>query len=149
MELMPYEKKNEKQLFDFLSVCLPESGRCLDLDGRHQYYRAISNHFVGFWCLWDAESIIGSVAISKLTNENCELKSLYLLEKYHRNGYGKQMLTHAIAYAKKCGYQKMYLDSLSTSTNAVALYRKMGFVDTEKYNNSIFSDVFMVLDLST
>ena len=121
MELMPYEKKNEKQLFDFLSVCLPESGRCLDLGGRHQYYRDISNHFVGFWCLWDAESIIGSVAISKLTNENCELKSLYLLEKYHRNGYGKQMLTHATAYAKKCGYQKMYLDSLSTSTNAVAL----------------------------
>ncbi len=44
------------------------------------------------------------------------------------------MLTHA----KKCGCQNIYLDSLSTGTNAVALYRKMGFVDTEKYNNSIF-----------
>ena len=28
------------------------------MDGRHQYYRDIRNHFIGFWCLWDADSII-------------------------------------------------------------------------------------------
>ena len=53
----------------------------------------------------------------------------------------------AIDFAKNYGYEKMYLDSLSTSTRAVALYRKNGFVDTEKYNNSERSDVFMVLNL--
>lgn len=147
MELTAYDEKYESKLYAFLAVCLPESGRCLDLDGRHQYYRDIRNHFISFWCLWDADNIIGSVAISELTKENCELKSLYLLEKYHRNGYGRQMLAHAIAAAQEHGYRKMYLDSLSTSTNAVALYRKMGFVDTEKYNDSRFSDVFMVREL--
>ena len=147
MELVTYDEKYEPQLFAFLSACLPESGRYLDLDGRHQYYRDIRNHFIGFWCLWDEESIIGTVAVSEMTNETCELKSLYLLEKYQRHGYGRQMLAHAIEAARQRGYRKMYLDSLSTSTNAVALYRKMGFVDTEKYNNSVFSNVFMVLDL--
>ena len=41
----------------------------------------------------------------------------------------------------------MFLDSLSTSIKAIALYRKVGFNDTEKYNSSAYADVFMVLDL--
>lgn len=53
----------------------------------------------------------------------------------------------AIAYAKEYGYEKMYLDSLSTSKKAIALYRKTGFVDTERYNKNKHSDVFMVLYL--
>lgn len=62
-------------------------------------------------------------------------------------GYGKRLLKAAIAYAKDYGYEKMYLDSLSTSKKAIALYRRAGFVDTERYNQNERSDVFMVLDL--
>ncbi len=57
------------------------------------------------------------------------------------------MLIYAINQAKKHGYKEMFLDSLSTSTKAIALYRKVGFNDTEKYNLSFYSDVFMVLGL--
>jgi len=42
----------------------------------------------------------------------------------------------------------MYLDSLSTSIRALALYRYAGFKDTEKYNDNIRSDVFMVMNLN-
>ena len=59
------------------------------------------------------------------------------------------MLEGAIEYAGSAGYERMYLDSLSTSERAVALYRRTGFVDTERYNDSERSDVFMVLDLAT
>ena len=62
-------------------------------------------------------------------------------------GYGKKMLLYAIEQAKSHGYKKMFLDSLSSSTRAIALYRKLGFNDTEKYNSNIHADVFMVLDL--
>ena len=57
------------------------------------------------------------------------------------------MFIYAIELAKGNGYKKMFLDSLSTSTKAIGLYRRIGFIDTEKYNSSIYSDVFMVLDL--
>ena len=62
-------------------------------------------------------------------------------------GYGKMMVLHAINSARNYGYKKMYLDSLSTSQKAISLYRKIGFIDTEKYNSSKYSDVFMVLEL--
>ena len=97
--------------------------------------------------MFDGSNIIGTVAVSELESKSCELKSLYLLEQYQGMGYGKEMLIYAINQAKKYGYTKMFLDSLSTSTKAIALYRRVGFTDTEKYNSSVYSDVFMVLDL--
>ena len=97
--------------------------------------------------MFDGSNIIGTVAVSELESKSCELKSLYLSEQYQGMGYGKAMLIYAIDQAKSYGYRKMFLDSLSTSTKALALYRKVGFKDTERYNSNIYSDVFMVLDL--
>ncbi len=98
--------------------------------------------------MFDNDKVIGAVAVKELDAASCELKSLYLLERYHGKGYGKRLLGKAVAYAKELGYRKMYLDSLSTSTKAVALYRRAGFVDTERYNQNERSDVFMVLELN-
>ena len=147
MEPVVYHKSYEPLLFEFLEKCLPESGRALDLNGRHSFYKDIDNCFETFWCMFAEENIVGAVAIKELSNKSCELKSLYLLEKYHGQGYGKKLLQVAIAWAKDAGYERMYLDSLSTSTKAIALYQKAGFVNTEKYNQNERSDVFMVLNL--
>lgn len=146
-ETFEYRTELEPLLIKFLEECLPESGRCLDIDGRHSYYKHIPEHFAGFWCMSDGNNIIGTVAVSRLNETDCELKSLYLSAKYQGNGYGKKLLLHAIANARAAGFRKMYLDSLSTSTKALELYRRTGFKDTTKYNSNIFADVFMVLEL--
>ncbi len=142
-----YELSQEPHLFAFLEKCLPESGRTLDLNGRHSYYKDIPGHFDVFLCMADGETIIGTVAVRRMNDKDCELKSLYLLEKYHGMGLGKKLLETAVRYAADSGYERMYLDSFSTSKRALKLYRMAGFRDTEKYNDSIFSDVFMVLEL--
>ncbi len=147
VDIVEYNNECYPQLVEFLEKCLPESGRALDIDGRHVFYKDIESNFKGFWCMFHSGEIIGAVAVHQLNAKDCELKSLYLFQKYHGRGYGKSLLNTAITFAKNCGYEKMYLDSLSTSTRAVALYRKSGFVDTGKYNNSERSDVFMVLNL--
>ncbi|MCR5816308.1 MAG: GNAT family N-acetyltransferase [Ruminococcus sp.] len=146
-EPIEYQKEYEPLLLLFLEKCLPESNRCLDISGRHSYYLNIAEHFDGFWCMFDSGMIIGTVAVSKLDSASCELKSLYLSAQYQGMGYGKKLLGYAIERAKKAGYKKMFLDSLSTSTKAISLYRRFGFVDTERYNSNVYSDVFMVLEL--
>lgn len=146
-ELIEYSKMYEPLLIEFLEKCLPESGRALDINGRHGFYKDIENCFKAFWCMFDQEKVIGAVAVKELDNKSCELKSLYLLEQYHGMGRGKGLLQKAITYAKENGYERMYLDSLSTSKKAIALYHKAGFVDTQKYNQSERSDVFMILNL--
>lgn len=147
LKLLQYDEKYESKLMDFLKSCLPESGRCLDLNGRHSFYKDIPNSFDTFFCLFDGEKIVGTSAVKKLTDSDCELKSLYILERYHGHGYGKMLLEKAIESARRFGYRKMYLDSLSTSTKAISLYKKFGFVDTKRYNQNERADVFMVMNL--
>lgn len=43
----------------------------------------------------------------------------------------------------------MYLDTLSSSTRAITLYEKAGFVITERYNENRDADIFMVLEISS
>lgn len=146
-EPIQYNKAYQSRLIEFLEQCLPESGRNLDINGRHSCYKDVKKYYKEFWCMFDGEKIIGVVAVKELGNKNCELKSLYLLERYHGLGYGKCLLQKGIEYAKEQGYEKMYLDSLSTSKKALALYRKSGFVETERYNENERAEVFMVLEL--
>lgn len=49
----------------------------------------IDNYFEAFWCMFDHDKIIEAVVIKELGENSCELKSLYLLERYHGMGYGK------------------------------------------------------------
>ena len=142
-----YKQQFEARLLSFLEICLPESGRELDINGRHRFYLDIPAGFRGFWCMFDENAMIGTVGVRNLGDKCCELKSLYLLEKYHGMGYGRKLLETAMDFARICGFQKMYLDSLSTSTKALTLYRKAGFQDTERYHDAVRADIFMVKDL--
>ena len=145
---VPYRSEFEPQLLRFLERCLPESGRVLELSGRHSFYLHIADSFAAFWCMFDAEQLIGTVAVRAMNAQDCELKSLYLLEKYHGNGYGRMLLETALQFAEQAGFRNMYLDSYSTSTKALRLYRKVGFKDTAPYHGSVRADVFMMRPLT-
>ncbi len=143
-----YNQECQSTLMDFLQKCLPESGRKFDLDGKHKIYNNINDNFKKFWCMFEYEIIVGTVAIKELDDTICELKSLYLLQKYHGKGIGHELLRLAIHEAMDCGYQYIYLDTFATSKKAINLYQKAGFVLTERYNQNKAADVFMVLDIS-
>lgn len=142
-----YNRQYENYLLPFLERCLPQSGRRLELNGRHQMYCNIDDFFEYFWCLFDGKDMIGTVALKRLNDEHCELKSLYLLEQYHKKALGYQLLKTALLKARQDGYKEMYLDTLSSSKKAISLYEKMGFVKTERYNTNDTADIFMVLKL--
>lgn len=146
---VPAEYKDEyyEKLMTFLEECLPQSGRALDIGGRHSFYKDIDNSFDGFWVMFDGDDIIGTSAVRRFGENDCELKSLYLLERYHGRGCGRALISKAIDFAVAAGFEKMYLDTFSTSTKAIRLYEKCGFGYCEKYNGSMRSDVFMCLDL--
>ena len=96
----------------------------------------------------DGEDMIGTAALKKLDSGRCELKALYLLEKYHKKGLGRRLLNTVLQKARQDGYGEIYLDTLSSSRRAVCLYEKAGFERTERYNENYTADIFMVLKLS-
>lgn len=148
MEIKEYDNEQDyDKLIYFMEECLPESGRHFDLSGKHEAYLHIPKAFLHFYCLFDGNSIVGTSALKELNKSSCELKSLYLLEKYHHQGWGYKMMMKVINMGKTLGYSQIYLDTISTSTNAIALYIKSGFQLTDRYNNNYNADVFMVKNL--
>lgn len=146
-----FDKKYEGSVIPFLKKCLPQSGRTLDLEERHSLYLDIEKNFAYFWCMFDRSTgknkLIGTIAVRDMGAGRCELKSVYLLEKYHGRGLGYMMLQTAVSKAREVGYSAMYLDTMSSSRKAIALYEKAGFIMTDRYNESPFTDVFMVMPI--
>ncbi|MGG7177346.1 GNAT family N-acetyltransferase [Clostridium paraputrificum] len=141
--LIEFTAELQEKVINFYSNCLLESGRKFEPEGRHQDLGKIKDSYDAFWCLEFNNNIIGTVAVNSLSYDKCELKSMYLLSKYHGNGLGQKMIDKALDYAKKNGFKEMYLDTLNTSKGAIRLYKKNGFVETIRYNNNMVADVFM------
>ena len=142
-EIKTYSEDMKSELFELTDRCFKQCGKLFDPNGRHAFYNDIVQNFVQFWCMFDGEAMIGTVGIKELGEGRCELKALYLDEKYQGKGLGRQLSETAIDFAKQNGYAEMYLDCMSTSMNAVALYERLGFHKTAKYNKNNFADIFM------
>ncbi len=79
------------------------------------------------------EQIIGCVALKPIEEGVCEMKRLYVRPSGRRKGLGKELVEELIRFAKESGYKTMKLDTLTTLTEAVKLYRSMGFIETKPY----------------
>ena len=146
-EIKEYTEDMKDELFALSDKCFRQCGKLFEPDGRHSFYNDIVQNFVHFECLFDDDAMIGTVAVKKLNETDCELKALYLDEKYQGKGLGRKLAQQAIDLARKDGFERIYLDCMSTSVNAVALYKKLGFHKAERYNKNFFADIFMKMEL--
>jgi GNAT superfamily N-acetyltransferase len=96
----------------------------------------------------DGEQAVGCVAVRKLEIGICELKRLYVRPNYRSNGVGRMLVDSIIVEARKIGYTKMRLDSLTSLKEAARLYRTFGFVEIPAYCvNPLPEAVFMEMEL--
>ena len=80
----------------------------------------------------------------------CELRKLFLLPKSRGLGIGKKLIEGCLEYATCKGYKKCYLDTLSSMTQAIGLYEKLGFQHlSEPLEGTIHGgcDIWMLKDL--
>jgi ribosomal protein S18 acetylase RimI-like enzyme len=92
----------------------------------------------------DGKYIIGCVGLKKLENGICEMKRLYVKDKYKGLGIGKTLIEALLKEAKKKGYKKMRLDTLKKMDIAQKLYKEYGFYEINQYvENPIEGAVFL------
>lgn len=73
--------------------------------------------------------VLGGTGIGEYDSENgiAELQKLYLLPVARGHHLSYKLLDTAVAFARKAGYQKLYLETHHNLKTAVHLYQKYGF----------------------
>lgn len=152
MQLSVFTKDMQQQVTQFFEKCFAAlewgyspSGRHIDTADVEKYY--MQNGC--FWCLYDNQILVGTVALRTIDFENkvFELKRMFILPDYQGKGYGRQLLKHAIDYAKEQNYNSICLDTRSELNTAQLMYKKYGFRKIDKYNNNDHADVYFELTL--
>jgi ribosomal protein S18 acetylase RimI-like enzyme len=101
------------------------------------------------------DQIIGVIALYVIDNECIEIKNIAVLETHQGKGIGKQLLTYAIAEARKKGFQEIQIGTANSSIGQLALYQKMGFeIDhilksffTDNYPEPMYENGILVRDM--
>jgi GNAT superfamily N-acetyltransferase len=78
--------------------------------------------------------VIGGIAYRTLAPGICEMKRLFVTERSKRKGTGKGLCEALIEQARLDGFHLMRLDTGILFHEAIKLYRSLGFVDCEPYN---------------
>jgi GNAT superfamily N-acetyltransferase len=75
----------------------------------------------------------GCVALRPLDARTCEMKRMFVYERFRGKGVGRALVEAVIREARTVGYVLMRLDTSHRQSEAQALYGSFGFVRTEPY----------------
>lgn len=92
--------------------------------------------------------LAGCIGLRKIDEKNCEMKRLYVRNKFRGRHIGDILVKRIIEEARNIGYSQMLLDTLPFLRSAIRLYKKYSFVECECYNNSpMETSIYMKLEL--
>ena len=97
----------------------------------------------------------GVGALMPVTEDLCEIKRMFVRPEHRKAGLGRLILEQLLTDASHLGYDTARLETMTYMKDAQALYRAIGFVDSEPFaaEGTTFGvahcELFMTLDLGT
>jgi len=96
----------------------------------------------------ESGAAIGCVALRPVDAPGCcEMKRLFVSQQGRGLGLGRALAEAIIAEATRLGYAELRLDTLPSMHEAIALYRKLGFVPIAPYYAAREGTLFMARKL--
>lgn len=91
----------------------------------------------------------GCIGLRPLTDEDGEIKRLYVAPAARGHGVGRLLIERVIDAGRRAGYRRLLLDTLPSMSAAVGLYRSLGFAPIAPYCfNPVPDALFLALDLA-
>lgn len=73
--------------------------------------------------------IVGTYSLLKNSENVFELSKMAVSEEFQGHNFGNIMLQHCLDFAKKSGFEKVFLFSNTKLKPAIHLYKKFGFIE--------------------
>lgn len=106
--------------------------RALNLE---QLEKELSNRFSQFFFVYFNNQVAGYLKVNfndaqteEMGEESLEVERIYIRSKFQKHGLGKMLIHKAIEIAVKDNKQRIWLGVWEKNENAIAFYKKMGFV---------------------
>lgn len=158
IEIRTIQKKDNDSLSKIIKSTLEEFNAAIDgtaytdseTDAMFEAYT--KDKSIYYVALLD-NKIVAGCGINPLQNgekEICELQKMYMVPNARGKKIGKNLLFKCLDFAKKTGYQQIYLETFPNMTSAIALYKKNGFynINHSLGNTCHYScNVWMLKDL--
>ncbi len=102
-----------------------------------QLEKELSNRFSQFFFVYFNNEVAGYLKINinddqseEMGDESLEIERIYIKNKFQKHGLGKYLLDEAVEIAVRHNKKKMWLGVWEKNENAIAFYKKMGFIQT-------------------
>jgi ribosomal protein S18 acetylase RimI-like enzyme len=93
------------------------------------------------------DEVVGGVGVTPGENCVCEMNRLWIRPAFRRAGRGRALCEASLETARSLGFRRMELDVIPERARAIALYRSLGFTDSEPLHEYPFPMVFLGRDL--
>lgn len=95
-----------------------------------------------FLMAWSGHLPMGCAGLKGLGNSEAEVKRVWVAPAARRMGLARRLMVEIEARAVALGIRRLMLDTNSTLAEAVALYRKTGWVQIDRFNDDPYPDAF-------
>ncbi|WP_413306157.1 GNAT family N-acetyltransferase [Bacillus sp. 1P10SD] len=99
--------------------------------------KELSNHSSHFFFVYFNNEVAGYLKVNTndaqsedMGDESLEIERIYIKSHFQKHGLGKYLLNQAMELAMECNKKKIWLGVWEKNENAIAFYKKMGFVQT-------------------
>lgn len=106
-----------------------------------QLERELSNRSSQFFFVYFNGEVAGYLKINsgegqseEMGEETLEIERIYVRSRFQKHGLGKLLFNKAMDLARELDKEKVWLGVWEKNANALAFYRKMGFVQTGSHS---------------
>jgi GNAT superfamily N-acetyltransferase len=87
-----------------------------------------------FLIAWDEVDAVGCGGLKTIDSMTGEIKSMFVMPTHRGRGIGAAILEALERAGRDMGFERVVLDTSEYLHEAIALYRRSGFVDIDAYN---------------
>lgn len=141
-----FDKKYNKQVNEFIiSIFVDEYGfeECRKELEEQDNYTYIKNGG-NFWiAVNENDDVVGTMALRKHSDDEMELKKLYVRSDYRGKGLSKELYGKVMDVSKEKKVQRIFLGTYNKLETAVNFYKKRGFELYDEKDDAIYFELYI------